>query len=94
MTYWPGTKTPKSSANAFTRREPSGFDTPHERAKATIAATNAEKLAPVGGHAVNGLKNLSKRAQRQLAPVRPGFCTPIEPAGSGIKRLSKTKAAI
>ena len=40
------------------------------------------------------MPGLSARAQKLLQPMRNGFCTPIEPIGSGIKRYEKTKAAI
>lgn len=40
------------------------------------------------------MRNLSARAQKLLAPRKAGFCTPIEPAGSGVKRFEKTKARI
>jgi len=56
-----------------------------------MSAHTAIKGSPSSAQPMRGL---SKRAQKQLAPVRNGFCTPIEPAGSGIQRLAKTKAAI
>ena len=91
--------TPKSMNNVFTEKRLSPFaGDKAEQAKATIQARNEARneaiKAPVGGHAVNGLKNLSKRGQKLLAPVRVGFCTPIEPAGSGIRRLAIQKASI
>ncbi|MFA5898047.1 MAG: hypothetical protein WC829_02920 [Hyphomicrobium sp.] len=91
---WPcGTQ--KSTGNAFTLPKRSLFaDDQAERAKATLHSRNVAIKPPVGGHAVNGLTNLSKRGQRLLAPVKVGFCTPIEPAGSGIRRLAIMKASI
>jgi hypothetical protein len=94
QTHWP-CGTPKSTGNAFSevRKSPFAGDKA-EQAKATIQARAEAIKAPVGGHAVNGLKNLSKRGQKLLAPVRVGFCTPIEPPGSGIRRLAIQKASI
>lgn len=87
--------TPKSMNNAFSVRPVSLFHGDQaERAKATLHSRNVAIKPPVGGHAVNGLTNLSKRGQRLLAPVKVGFCTPIEPAGSGIRRLAIMKASI
>lgn len=40
------------------------------------------------------MRGLSARAQKLLQPMRNGFCTPIEPIGSGIKRYEKMKASI
>ena len=40
------------------------------------------------------MPGLSKRAQALLAPKITHFCVAIEPAGSGLKRLAKTKASI
>lgn len=91
---WP-CGTPKSTGNAFSEVRRSPFaDDQSERAKATLHSRKVAIQEPKGGHAVHGLKNLSKRGQRLLAPVRANFCTPIEPAGSGIARLAKTKASI
>jgi len=91
---WP-CGTAKSTGNAFTMPKRSLFaDDQAERAKATLHSRNVAVHAPTGGHAVHGLTNLSKRGQRLLAPVKVGFCTPIEPAGSGIRRLAIQKASI
>lgn len=91
---WP-CGTVKSTGNAFSEVRRSPFaDDQAERAKATLHSRKVAIQEPKGGHAVHGLKNLSKRGQRLLAPVRASFCTPIEPAGSGIRRLAIQKASI
>ena len=55
-----------------------------------------DALATVKGNpsSAQPMRNLSARAQKLLAPRKSGFCTPIEPVGSGIKRYEKTKASI
>jgi hypothetical protein len=40
------------------------------------------------------MPGLSKRAQKLLAPVRTHFCTPIKPAGAGLRREVMRKASI
>ena len=50
-----------------------------------------ELAYPTSARAMAGL---SKRGAALLAPKRQAFCTPIEPAGSGIERHARTKAGI
>jgi len=40
------------------------------------------------------MRGLSKRATDLLQPRKHGFCTPIEPPGSGLARNAKTKTRI
>lgn len=82
----------KSQHNAFTERKESAFNTPTERAKATIAATKAAALTPPkGGHSVNGLKNLSKRGQRLTQPAKNGISVRPKSTGEIPQALRSTK---
>jgi hypothetical protein len=58
--------------------------------------SNSKTLPAVKGNpsSAQPMRGLSKRAQKLLAPKRQCFCTPIEPAGSGLVRFAKSKAAI
>jgi hypothetical protein len=58
----------------------------------TFVCTTAQtKGNPASAQPMPGL---SKRAQKLLAPVRTHFCTPIEPAGAGLRREVMRKASI
>ncbi len=58
--------------------------------------SNSKTLPAVKGNpsSAQPMPGLSKRAQKLLAPKRQRFNTPIEPAGSGLVRFAKSKAAI
>jgi len=62
-TFWPGTKTPKSTGNAFdrTQAKPSGFATPQEAAKARKHAST--EITAFSHYPMPGL---SKKAQKAL----------------------------
>ena len=53
-------------------------------------------LPPVKGNpsSAQPMRGLGKRELALLAPKRQCFCTPIEPAGSALVRLAKTRRAI
>lgn len=57
----------------------------------TAPAKTSTPSTPASAQTMPGL---SKRAQAIAAPRKFGFCTPIEPAGSGAARHFKNKASI
>ena len=88
-TFWPGTKTPKSTGNAFdvTLAKPSGFATAHEVQKAQKQAST--EITAFSHHPMPGL---SKKAQKALkVPAKRVSISIGQPRSK--KRMS-TKASI
>lgn len=88
-TFWPGTKIPKSTGNAFdlSLAKPSGLATPQEAAKAKKHAST--EITAFSHHPMPGL---SKKAQKALkVPAKRVSISIAQPRGK--KRMS-TKAAI
>lgn len=56
--------------------------------------TDAPKPVAGSPSSAQPMQHLSDSAKAMLAPRKHGFCTPIEPPGSGIKRNAMTKAKI
>lgn len=78
----------------WTALRKSAPDTTPDWAEFQAQANRPKPPAEPRGRGRPAGKGLSARGQK-LVELRPyGFCTPIEPAGSGIALLARTKARI
>lgn len=62
----------------------------------TTTATKPTKPVPGSPTSTQPIAGLSARGQKLIKPRPYGshYCTPIEPAGAGLERHSRTKARI
>ncbi len=80
-TYWPGTKTPKSTGNAFNvaLAKPSGFDTGAEKAKAKrlnveVSTETCQAFAPIAGLSAKAQKALRVPKNRTTVALNGSAC--------------------
>lgn len=95
-TYWPGTKTPKSTGNAFdlSLARPSGFDTGAEKSKAKrlnveVAAETCQAFAPMPGLSIKAQKALRVPKNRTTVALTGSACVSRIPDIPKAKRSSK-----